>query len=171
MSDGGAIQRDSTGQGEPLPFGASVAALNTSLYHPWSLFTGSPKQQARCLCSLRGTDTLLLPPGGASPDTRVLSSGSAGDQGLPAPRPGRHRAARGRLHHVHPARGPGHAHHTPPQARRHSPCGLRAGCPGTDTGRSVPAPHPKMGTLAAARNPDSRRTQPAVFLPIRKVRR
>ena len=31
---------------------------------PWSLFTGSPKQQARCLCSLRGTDTLLLPLGG-----------------------------------------------------------------------------------------------------------
>lgn len=138
---------------------------------PWSLFTGSPKQQARCLCSLRGTDTLLLPLGGASPDTQVLSSGSAGDQGLPAPCPGRHRAACGRLHHVHPTRGPGHTHHTPPQARRHSPCGLRAGCPGTYTSRSIPAPHPKVGASAAARNPNSRPSRPAVFLPIRKVRR
>lgn len=182
VSGGGgrAILRDSTGQGEPLPFGASLAAFkHKPLSFPWSLFTGSPKQQARCLCSPRdtragsapGVRTRASSHWGASPDTQALSSGSAGDQGLPAPRPGRHRAARRLLHHVHPARGPGHAHHTPPQAGRPSPCGLRAGRPGTDAGRSVPAPHPKVGASAAARNSDSGRSRPAVFSPIRKVRR
>ena len=168
---GGNPTRQHWARGAPA-FWCLCCCLEHKPLSPMVALHGEPQTASTLLVFTEGHGHAPPPTGGgASPDTRVLSSGSAGDQGLPAPRPGRHRAARGRLHHVHPARGPGHAHHTPPQARRHSPCGLRAGCPGTDTGRSVPAPHPKMGTLAAARNPDSRRTQPAVFLPIRKVRR
>lgn len=184
-ASGGGGPGNPTGQhwarGAPALRCLSCCLEHKPLSFPWLLFTGSPKQQARCLCSPRGTRAGSAPGirtrasshRGASPDTRALSSGSAGDQGLPAPRPGRHRAARRLLHHVHPARGPGHTHHTPPQAGRPrpSPRGLRAGRPGTDTGRSVPAPHPKVGASAAARNPDSGRSRPAVFSPIRKVRR
>ena len=64
-----------------------------------------------------------------SSDTQVPSSGPACDQGLPPVCTGHHWAARGLLYHVHPPGGPGDFHRAPPQAGRHSLCGLRAGLP------------------------------------------
>lgn len=71
----------------------------------------------------------VVPPGEVPPaDAQPLLPGPARDQGLPRVRAGRHWAARGLLHHVHPSGGPEDFRQALPQeGRRHSPRGLRTG--------------------------------------------
>lgn len=98
--------------------------------------------------------------------TLLPLAGSARDQGLPPIRLGRHRAAGGLLHHVHPPGGPGDFHHTLSQEGRHAPHGLRTGLP-RDHAQLLPVRQLRLIdgiSLAAWDNICSRNTQPVVFL-------
>lgn len=150
-----------------LPFGASLAALNTSLYHSHGCSSQGAPNSKHAACVHQGARGLGLP----GIRTRASSQhrghlltlgslpGSAGDQGLLPPHaPWPSSGCLPLLHHVHPARGPGHTHHTPPRGGETQTQPLWPELGARDRHpRRLFQPSPKGGRTAAARNPDSGR--------------